>query len=240
MDKNLISLKQINSEELSGVVSKYSSGPLNSSGQFLQSQITTNSGAITVITGKLSNFDYTVNTTGNQSIDGTKVINSPQFPSGALFGRGVNEARLVSQGPSGIQVTLPASSGTLVNETGAATLYNKYVVDYAPVNLGDITGNAAINFGSGKFQKLTFSGSALNRSITPVPTSGSEGSFLNLRVTSNSVGGYARTLSLDTGIVIPSDSAITFPKAMFNDKAYMMKMYYNGTRWELLSFVGGY
>lgn len=245
--KNLISIKQIRAAELSGAVAQYSSGALNATGQLLQSQIT----VVQAITGQLSGFSNTVNTTGNQGISGDKTFYetakfdvAPRFAGAggsgsAIFGSGTLQTEVRGQAPSGTIVYLPATPGTLSTQTGVETLTNKNVVDGAPYDLGNVTGNIALNFGTSKFQKVTLSGSSLPRSITPVPTSGVEGSFLTLRVFSEGVT-YSRTLTMDTGIITPSDSAISFPKTLTAGKSYMVKMYYNGSSWELMAFLGGF
>lgn len=248
-NKNLISIKQIRAAELSSAVAQYSSGALNATGQLLQSQIT----VLQSITGQLSGLSNTVNTTGNQGISGDKTFYetakfdvAPRFAGAggsgsAIFGSGALQTEVRGQAPSGTIVWLPTTPGTLSTQTGVETFTNKNIVDGAPYNIGSgVTGNIEVNFGNGKFQKVTLSGSTLTRSITPPPTSGAEGSFLSLRVTSNSLGSYPRTLNMDTGIVIPSDSLLTLPKTLTAGKSYMAKMYYNGSNWELLSFIGGY
>lgn len=248
-NKNLISIKQIRAAELSGAVTQYSSGALNATGQFLQTEIAEIQG----VTGQLSQFLYSVTITGNQGISGEKTFYetakfdiAPQFAGAGgagsvIFGSGASQTEVRGQAPSGTIVYLPATPGTIATQTGEETFTNKNIVDPAPYNIGSgVTGNVEVNFGYGKFQKVTLSGSTLARSITPPPTSGVEGSFLSLRVTSNSLGSYARTLNLDTGITIPSDSLLTLPKALTAGKSYMAKMYYNGSNWELLSFIGGY
>jgi hypothetical protein len=49
----------------------------------------------------------------------------------------------------------------------------------------------------------------------------------------------AQDLSL-TDIVVPSDSAITFPKTLNDGELYIVQITYSGSFWMLTSLVGGY
>lgn len=47
------------------------------------------------------------------------------------------------------------------------------------------------------------------------------------------------SLSL-SGIAIPSDSAITFPKTLASGETYVAQVSYINSGWKLITFVGGY
>jgi hypothetical protein len=47
-------------------------------------------------------------------------------------------------------------------------------------------------------------------------------------------------LTLASGIVIPSDSAVVFPKTLEDGKLYIVQITYSGGFWMLTSLVGGY
>jgi hypothetical protein len=49
----------------------------------------------------------------------------------------------------------------------------------------------------------------------------------------------AQDLSL-SGIVVPTDSAITFPKTLNDGELYIVQITYSGGFWMLTSLVGGY
>lgn len=98
----------------------------------------------------------------------------------------------------------------------------------------EITGfSGAVDTANGSLQKATFSTSK----TLGVPTGGSEGSRLELWLKST---GSAQTLSLNAAILVPSDSAISFPKTLTQNKTYIVLLKYNGTAWMLVSLVGGY
>jgi hypothetical protein len=47
-------------------------------------------------------------------------------------------------------------------------------------------------------------------------------------------------LSLGAGIVVPSDSAVIFPKALTAGKTYIVQLVYVNGGWGLATLVGGY
>lgn len=69
------------------------------------------------------------------------------------------------------------------------------------------------------------------RQMNP-PTNGVEGSYLAVRVTSAS--GDNRTFSFDSAIVLPADWSPVFPKALTAGKTYLVRLYHNGTAWEIV------
>lgn len=108
----------------------------------------------------------------------------------------------------------------------------------APYNAGSsVAGDLSINCVNGLLQKATFTGATADRSVN-VPSNGVEGNFMTVRITCDS--SMDRTISFNPAIVIPSDSIVSFPKAILSGKSYFVKMYYNGTAWELLTLTGGY
>jgi hypothetical protein len=139
------------------------------------------------------------------------------------------------------KITIPASGKAMLTAADAAAQQALLGIGAAPYNAGaTVTGNIALDFANGSSQKLTLTGSTLARSITPAPTNGTEGAWLTVRVKSDATGSYARTLNLHALIVVPTDSGLTLPKALTVGKTYILKFYYNGTAWELVSLVGGY
>lgn len=51
--------------------------------------------------------------------------------------------------------------------------------------------------------------------------------------------GDNRDLTLATGIRVPSDSAITFPKTLTSGQTYIVQLEYLGSFWMLTTVVGG-
>jgi hypothetical protein len=51
--------------------------------------------------------------------------------------------------------------------------------------------------------------------------------------------GADRDLTLATGIRVPSDSAITFPKTLTSGETYIVQLEYLGSFWMLTTIVGG-
>ena len=51
--------------------------------------------------------------------------------------------------------------------------------------------------------------------------------------------GAARDLTLATGIRVPSDSAVTFPKTLTSGETYIVQLEYLGSFWMLTTIVGG-
>lgn len=249
-NKNLISIKQIRESEFSTAVTHYTSGALNATGQLLQSEVS----AIQAVSGQLLNFAKTVNTTGNQEVLGVKTFyDAPRFPSppvlgdndvGALvFGSGSYKTVLRGQPVSGIEVLLPVTGGVLITEVGAGTLISGLLGSangVGPYNIGSaVTGNIAVNYANGKLQKANLTSSTIARVIQLSTGSVLEGSTITLRVSSDSVG-YTRTLNFDSNVAVPSDFLIFLPKAIPAGKTYMMRMYFNGTKWDLVSFLGAF
>jgi len=106
-------------------------------------------------------------------------------------------------------------------------------VSVIPYNAGNITGSTTLNTANGAFQKAALTGDVtLN-----APTGGSEGLKLELWLTPS---GANRNLSLNVAILIPTDSAISFPKTLTSAKTYIVLFKHNGTAWMLASLIGGY
>lgn len=109
--------------------------------------------------------------------------------------------------------------------------------DPTPFDAGVTTSDITLVTTDGRMQKIALTGATEARVFNP-PTAGTEGDWLRVRV--HSTTGDARTLAMDAAILIPSDSGITFPKALTQGKTYFIKLYNNGTAWELVVFIGGY
>lgn len=126
---------------------------------------------------------------------------------------------------------------TLETTAGAQAKVDAAVGGVAPFNAGaTVTGDISLNRDNGYFQKLTLTGATEAR-VFNVPTNGSEGKTLTVRITS--AAGDARTLAFHASILIPSDSLVSFPKALTQGETYIIKLYHNGATWELISLVGG-
>ena len=103
---------------------------------------------------------------------------------------------------------------------------------HAPYSAGNVSGNTTFDLALGAYQKASLTAAA----TIQVPTGGSEGMELELRLTAS---GADRALSFASGISIPSDSAIAFPKTLSNGKTYIVRLRRGATKWALLSLVGG-
>lgn len=102
-----------------------------------------------------------------------------------------------------------------------------------PYAAGNVTGATTLDVANGKFQVATVTG---NLTLNP-PANGVEGSRLELWLTPS---GANRNLSLHASILIPSDSAVSFPKTLTNGDLYIVTLRHNGTAWMLVTLVGGY
>lgn len=105
--------------------------------------------------------------------------------------------------------------------------------DFAPYNNGSVAGTVTLDRNNGIFQKLTVSNDI---TLNP-PTNGNEGKILKLWII---CGGVGKNLTMNASILIPSDSALTWPKVLTANKYYVVLLQYNGTNWMLNSIVGGY
>jgi hypothetical protein len=94
--------------------------------------------------------------------------------------------------------------------------------------------NGATDLANGTFQKGTVSAAT----TLGVPTNGTEGARLELWLTCD---GTNRALSKHANILLPSDSAISFPKTLTANKRYILLLKcVDASNWMLVSFVGGY
>lgn len=107
------------------------------------------------------------------------------------------------------------------------------LLDPIPYDAGDIEGDFEFNRDNSLRQKANVVGDV---NLLP-PTNGREGHILKLSLTAI---GADRALTLDSDILIPSDSGITFPKTLDENNLYILMFEYNGTKWMLQTFVGGY
>ena len=100
-----------------------------------------------------------------------------------------------------------------------------YAATLAPASSGDIiyrvilTGNLTIN----------------------LPTGPQDGDRVKLWLTAS---GAIRTVSLNSSIIIPTSSVLTFPVTIANGKKARLTLEYdatlNGGQWEVVTFVNGY
>lgn len=102
----------------------------------------------------------------------------------------------------------------------------------APYNAGNVSGDVVFVVSDGEIQKASLTDSA----VVQVPSGGSEGSELELRLTAS---GANRNLSFNANIEIPSDSAVSFPKTLTSGKTYIVKLKRGATKWALVTLVGG-
>lgn len=116
--------------------------------------------------------------------------------------------------------------------TNAQKLQLARAVSASPYDAGNVTGDIALDVDHGIFQKLTLTGATVARVLNP-PTNGAEGEFLTVRITS--AAGVDRTLTCHEAIVWAADWVPVLPKALTAAKTYLVKLYYNGTAWELVS-----
>lgn len=103
----------------------------------------------------------------------------------------------------------------------------------AAYNAGNITGSKTFNFNDGDLQKASLTGTT----EIEAPSNGEEGKELVLWLTPT---GANRDLTFDVLVLKPSDSGITFPKTLIQNKLYIIKLIHNGASWMLVSLVGGF
>lgn len=104
----------------------------------------------------------------------------------------------------------------------------------APFDVGTQAGSITLNRANGVIQKMVIN----NTTTILSPSGGTEGLQLKLWVTPTT---NSQSFSVDTSsILIPTDSAISFPKTLTQDKLYIMLFQHNGTNWMLNSLIGGY
>lgn len=107
-------------------------------------------------------------------------------------------------------------------------------VEGIPYNAGgSLTGSVTLSHANGSLQKGTLTGSITLNAFT----GGAEGKRLELWLTPS---GADRDLDLHADIKRPSDSSITFPKTLTQNKLYVVAFRHNGTNWMLISVVGGF
>lgn len=107
------------------------------------------------------------------------------------------------------------------------------VIDPPPYNAGSGSGNITLDRANGLFQKLSIT----NDTILLPPSNGSEGKQLRLWVTPVNTN---YNLSIDSSVLVPSDSGLTWPKSLTANKLYVILLQHNGTNWMLISLIGGY
>ena len=139
---------------------------------------------------------------------------------------------------SGGDVNITSSTGVVMvngNKVITDNLTSSIVIAYTPVNTGNISGSTVIDYSIGNFQQVVLTDSS---SLMP-PINGTIGSRLELWLKAT---GSNQELSLDAAIVIPSDSAVSFPKTLTMDKTYIMllRQATDGSTWWLSSLVGGF
>lgn len=135
-------------------------------------------------------------------------------------------------------------------ETGKAYSADEYIehlktifqevndIDLSPVyNAGNVTGDITLDYSNGRQQELILTGATVARELNP-PTNGVANQYLTLYI--KSATGVNRTLAMDAAIVIPSDSGVSFPKALGDDEEYIVKLQFRGGVWRLVSLVGGF
>ena len=119
----------------------------------------------------------------------------------------------------------PQGNPVIISIEGASDSYYS-----AGSNISD---DINLNHSNGAKQKATINGA----SVVRPPSNGTEGSEVTLWIIPT---GGNQEISFDGSILIPSDSLITLPKILTQDKLYIIKLIYNGTAWMLISLVGGF
>jgi hypothetical protein len=105
-----------------------------------------------------------------------------------------------------------------------------------PYDIGDFSTSAlTVNANNGLFQKVTLINSGVSTVSIEPPSNGTEGMWLTLRIKA----AVAKQITFST-ILIPSDSLLTTPKTLTVDLTYIVRLYYNGAAWELVTLIGGY
>jgi hypothetical protein len=108
-----------------------------------------------------------------------------------------------------------------------------FAASLTPYNSGNVSGLTAFNYSNGKLQKAALTGAM----TIDEPTNPVEGARLELWLTAS---GANRSLDVDPAIVLPSESAVSFPKTLTSGQTYALMLRYNGSAWWLVSLVGGY
>jgi hypothetical protein len=99
-------------------------------------------------------------------------------------------------------------------------------------DVGNVSGNVALNRANGEKQKAAATGNI----TIQVPTGGSEDDLIRLKILAS---GANRNLSFHANIEIPSDSGISLPKTLTAGKTYRLILAKGSTKWALVSLVGG-
>jgi len=102
--------------------------------------------------------------------------------------------------------------------------------DPTPFN-ADLT--VALDIANGSVQYGTQTGNI----VLPVPTGTPVEKVSEILIY---ITGNGSTLDFDAAIIIPSDSAIVFPKTLANTLVYSVLIRYFKSQWNLVSLVGGY
>ena len=104
----------------------------------------------------------------------------------------------------------------------------------APCNAGTLVTTGTLNraYGSFQYSIITTSGTLIS------PINGVSGAELTVWV--NNTSGSTKTLSLDSNILLPSDAGLSLPKTLTAGNMYVVKLWYNGTKWMLISLMGGF
>ena len=121
----------------------------------------------------------------------------------------------------------------LVNGLTDITLESILAASISPFLVGDLF-SAPLSLTNGTLQ----SGTIHSNGTLVAPIGGINGSQLEIWMTVS--GGSNQTLNFGSGILIPTDSALSLPKTLTLGKLYILKLWFNGTNWMLVSLVGGY
>ena len=125
-----------------------------------------------------------------------------------------------------ISMTITAKSLTDIEAAVNSSSSSSY-------NLGSISGTVTLAVGNGNFQYST-----MTNNITLNVSAGDVGDAIEF--TTYNASGSNKTLSLASGISIPSNSSISFPKTIETHTSYILKLRYIQGAWCLISFIGGF
>ena len=134
---------------------------------------------------------------------------------------------------AGTETALRSVSPLLIAEAIAA-LAAAPTTSHAPFtgDLDALAGTWTPAVANGAFQRGTLTGDL----VILVPSDGTEGDRLELRLTAS---GADRYVAITTDVQIPSDSAIAWPKLLTSGLSYTFLLRRGQTNWRISALVGG-
>ena len=125
------------------------------------------------------------------------------------------------------------SNGCTLNVTATAAVVSGGGTGNVVYAAGLFSGTVTLTYSNGNYQY----GYITNNVTFAPPIGGVEGDALEVCI--NYSTGVDKTLNFN-GIMLPSDSAASFPKTLTQNKSYIFKLRHMGGLWCLVSLIGGF